>query len=490
MNIPGAGGAMENPEMWDHAEEESERLLEELKKEVKADLKDIGVLRKEMHVTVPEKVIADRLEHNYEELMSDAIVPGFRKGRAPRQLVEKRFGAEVRESLTTAIVGQSFYAATENNELDVLGEPRFQIPADEGMRLVEIDEALQHLKLPEKGDFDYTCELELKPKFELPALDGIEVKSPDITVDDTMVEEQITRHRTNRGRYEPVSDAAQPDDQLIVDLVLRAGGQEVKRDTNVTIGVRPTALEGVPLTDFGEQMKGVKAGESRTVSCKLPPDFDRPDLRDKDGEFTIQVHEIKRLAPEPMEAFLAAYGFENEAEAREEVQSQLEAERDRMMERARRAQVEDYLIENTSLDLPEDFSARQTDRAVMRRVIDLQQRGVPMSEVERRIDELRTSAKADVARELKLSFILEKVADELEVHVTDEEVNTEIARMARMYNRRFDRIRDELHSRGQLDQLAEQIRHGKCIQQLLDKAKIVKEAADEKDSKAADSESK
>lgn len=490
MDVPGAAGAMDNPDMWGNAEEESERLLEELKKEVKADVKDIGVLRKEMHVTVPEKVIADHLEHNYDELMSDALVPGFRKGRAPRQLVEKRFGAEVRESLTTAIVGQSFYAATENNELDVLGDPRFQIPADEGTRLVGIDEALQHLKLPEKGDFDYTCEIELKPKFDLPELDGIEVKSPDIEIDDKMVTEQLTRHRTNRGRFEPVSDAAQPDDQLIVDVALRAGDHEIKRDENVTIAVRPTALEGVPLMEFGEQMKGVKAGETRTITCKLPPDFDRPDLRGKDAELAIHVHEIKRLTPEPMEAFLTAYGFENEAEAREEVKTQLEAERDQMMQRARRAQVEDYLVENTSLDLPEDFSARQTERAVMRRVIDLQQRGVPMAEVEQRIDELRTSAKADVARELKLSFILEKVADELGLHVTDEEVNTEIARIARMYNRRFDRIRDELHSRGQLDQLVEQIRHGKCIQQLLDKAKIVNKAADEKDSKAADSESK
>ena len=149
------------------------------------------------------------------------------------------------------------------------------------------------------------------------------------------------------------------------------------------------------------------------------------------------------------------------------------------MERARKAQVEEYLLQNVPLELPQDFSARQTERAVVRRIIELQQRGVPMSDVEARIDELRTSAKEDVARDLKLSFILEKVAESLDIHVTDEEVNTEIARMAQLYNRRFDRVRDDLQSRGLLDQLVEQIRQNKVIERLLEQAEMTTEPAPE-----------
>jgi trigger factor len=485
MNIPGAAGAADNPEMWERAQEESDKLLDELKEAVQADLEDIGVLRKQMRVTVPAKIIADHMEKNYSDLMHDALVPGFRKGRAPRRLIEKRFGADVRESLTTSIVGQSFYAAAENNELEILGDPLFRIEADAGVQLMDIGEALQHLKLPESGDFGYTCEVELKPTFEVPALEGIEVKTPEIAITDEMVEEQILRQRKIRGRLEPVSDAAQKDDQCICDVVLTVDGAEIKRDENALVGVRPTVVEGIPLTDLDKTLAGTKAGETRTVKCSLPPDYERADLRGKDGEIAITLHEIKRLAPEPLDAFVQTMGFDSEEELREDVRAQLDMEREQMLGRAKKAQVEEYLLESTELDLPQGFSSRQTERAVHRRVIDLQQRGMPMSDIESHIDELRTSASEQVVRDLKLGFILEKVAEKLDIHVTDEEVNTEIARIARMYGRRFDRVRDDLQGAGLLEQLVEQIRQDKCVAKLLETAKFVAADADNSKGEAA-----
>lgn len=485
MDIPGAADAMQqNPELWDKAQEESERLLEELKKEVRIETKDIGVLRKQLQITVPAKVIADHMEHNYSELMHDAMVPGFRKGRAPRRLIEKRFGAEVRESLTTSIVGQSFFAATDNEKIEVLGDPLFRIEAEGSVKLVELGEALEQLKLPEGADFTYTCEVELKPSFDLPELTGIEIKAPDIKITDAMIDEQILQRRKMRGRFEPVTGAAEKDDQVIADVLLTAGDTEVKREENVTIGVRPTRLDAITLPELDKVLVGVQAGGKCTTDCTIPDDYERADLRGQAARFEFTIHEIKRLVPEPLDSFITAWGMESEQELRDDFAAQLESERDQMLERAKKAQVEDYLLKNTNIDLPEDFSARQTDRAIMRRVIELQQRGVPWTDIEARIDELRTSAKEQVAAELKLNFILEKVAEELGLDVTDEEVNTEIARLARLYNRRFDRIRDDLQNRGLLTQLVAQIRQDKCVARLLTDAKFVSEAADNKEDKA------
>jgi len=478
MAVPGATSAMDTPEMWEKAQEESARLLEELKKQVQADVKDIGVLRKEMHVTVPAKVIADHMEHNYSELMHDAFVPGFRKGHAPRRLIEKRFGADVRESLTTAIVGQSFYAAAENNKLEVLGDPLFRIEAESGVKLVDFGEASAQLKLPEQGDFAYTCELELKPTFELPELKGIEIKAPKIEVTEAMVDEQILRKRKLRGHFEPVSAAAEKDDQVIADVILTVDGTEVKREENISLGVRPTRLDGVTLMTLDQVLTGAKSGETRQTDAEIPEDYERADLRGKKGQFAFKIHEIKRLVPEPVAEFMKAWGFETEKDLRDDFRAQIESERDQLMGRARKAQMEDHLLKSVPIDLPEGFSTRQTDRAVVRRVIELQRRGVPMSDIEARIDELRPSATQQVANELKLGFILEKVAEKLEVSVTDEEVNTEIARMAQLYNRRFDRVRDDLQSRGLLEHLVEQIRQNKTIDLLLADAKIVDAPAD------------
>ncbi|GAG39600.1 unnamed protein product, partial [marine sediment metagenome] len=253
---------------------QAEKLLEELKEKVQVEIEDVGTLRKKLAITVPAEVITQELERNFNELRSDAMVPGFRKGHAPIQLVQKRFGADVRESLTTTILGQSFFAATETNELEVLGDPLFNIAADEGEKLMEIDEALQHIKLPESGDFSYRCEVEIKPAFELPKLKGIEVKTPKITITDKDVKEHLMRQRKIRGRYEPLTKgSAKVDDLAIAKSRLTVDGKLVKEEDNVELGVRATRLDGILLDKLDEVLTGAKPGDVRSIECEIPDDY-------------------------------------------------------------------------------------------------------------------------------------------------------------------------------------------------------------------------
>jgi trigger factor len=479
MDLAGISGAGTDAEFRDRAEKEAERLAEEIKKEVQTRVEEIGTLRKRLSVTLPAKVIDEHLKHNFDELRQDAIVPGFRKGRAPLQLIQKRFGPEVRNSLKTSILAQSLLAAMEKEKLEVLGDPLFEVQTDRVVKLVNLDEALSHIELPESHDLSYVCEVEVKPTFELPPLEGIEIRTPAITLTDADVDEYILRQRKIRGRYEPLLDqpAAEPDDLLVADVTLRVGPDTVKTEDNVQLGVRPTRLDGIPLPKLGEVLRGARPGDRRTCECQIPDDYERPDLRGQVGEFEFHIHEVKRLVPMPLDAFVSQVGADSVEQLREFVREEREAERDRMVERAKRGQVIEYLLKNTALDLPATLSNRQTDRAVIRRVIDLQQQGVPDSEIEAHIDELRVSAREQAARDLRVEFILDKVAEKLGVEVTDEEVNSEIARIARLYHRRFDRVRDDLHKRGLLSQLAEQIRQDKCVSLLLEAARFVQEDA-------------
>ena len=314
---------------------------------------------------------------------------------------------------------------------------------------MELDEALQHIELPDTGDFAYACEIEIKPTFELPQLEGIAIKSPKIEIGEEDVNKEIERQCKIRGRFEPLtSGKAETDDQVIAHVKLVVDGNTIKEEDNVALGVRPAVVEGVTLQTLDETLKGAAPGDARTVECELPDDFNRPDLRGQKGQFEFKIHEIKRLKPVEVSTLVEQFGAGDENELRKFINDDMEAERDRLVAQAKKEQVLDYLLENVKLDLPEKLSGRQADRAVLRKIIDLQQHGVPESDISAHIDELRTSAKDEVARNLKLEFIMEKVAEQLGVQVTDEEVNTEIARIARMYNQRFDRVRDNLHSRG------------------------------------------
>jgi len=473
MAIPGMTTGTEDKEMLDRAEESAANLLEDLKSKVQTTIKDIGTLRKEMQVTVPVQVITDRLDKDFNEMRGDAVLPGFRKGKAPMALLRRKFNSEVLGTLKTSVIGQSYFAAVEKEKLEVLGDPLFRVETGGGVKLAEFNEAVPLLAFSETKDFSYTCEIEIKPAFELPELKGIAVKRPQITLGEKDVEEYLERQRKIRGHYHMVEGrGADGDDMIIADVKLTLGGETIKEEANVQLGVRATRLDGIPLMNLGETLKGAKSGDTKIETCTIPDDYERADLRGKEGQFEFKIHEVKELHAVELKDLVEQFGCSTEAELQEVVKDELEAERDRLVARAQREQIYDYLLNRISFELPEHLSARQTDRAVARRVIELQQSGIPTNEIENRIDELRTSARSDVARGLRLEFILEKIAQQLGVRVNEEELNTEVARIARLYRQRFDRIRDDLHARGLLGHLAEQIRQDKCVALLLRDAQI------------------
>lgn len=455
------------------AEEEVERLSGILKEKLEVELEDIGTLRRRMRVRVPAEVIDGEFRHNFDKLRHDVVLPGFRKGRAPLALVQKRYGPEVRESLKSSLIAQAWHTAVEREGLEVVGEPLFRIDVDGAVRLMDFEEALGHIELKEGRDLSFECELEVKPQFELPDLENIEITLPAIEITDAMIDEQIERQCKVRGRIEPINEPADdPEDIIIADVRLLVDDQEIKSEQNVELGLRPTRLDGIPLENLPEVLKGVQSGQTRTCECTIPDDYERADLRGKPGTFEFTVHEIKRLVPISPQELAEQMGAESLEELRDWIREDMRYERDRMLRKAKKDAVCDWLIEHTTLDVPEQLSARLTDRAVTRKVIELQQVGVPMTEIEATIDQLRTTARDEAIRELKLDFILEKVAEKLDVSVTDEEVNSEIARIAELYNRRFDRVRDDLQARGLLPRLAETIFQEKCLALLAEKARV------------------
>lgn len=474
MEMPGVADAMNDPVLREKAEEQAERLFDVLKKEVVAEARDVGTLRKELSVTVPGKVIAEHISKNFDDIAHDAVLPGFRKGRAPRRLIERRFSGEVRNSLKTTLVGQSFFAAAEKLELKVLGDPLFRVEEKGVPKLVEIGDAIKSYELPDSGDMSYVCELEVKPTFVIPPLKGIEIKSPKITITDDLVTEQILRQRKIRGHYEPNADgAATADDLVIADVTLFVDKNEIKKEENVQLGVRPTRLDGVALPNLAETLKGAKTGDKRETECTIPDDYERPDLRGKTGRFEFTIQEVKRLSPASMEDFIKQMGAADEKELREFVRQDMENELGTLSQRAKKEQVLAFLLEKVEMDLPPGLSARMTDRAVVRKVMELQQNGMPWNDIEARIDELRTVAGNEVLRNLKLDFIMEAVAGALQVRISEEELNTAIAGIARRYNRRFDKVRDDLIQRGLINALAEQIREDKCVELILREANVV-----------------
>lgn len=478
-------GAQRDEELPSAAEDESpEQLQERLKEVIKVGVADAGVLRKCVTVTVPRAWVDEELEKEYKELVQQAIVPGFRRGRAPRRLVEKRFGGEVDQQVQTRVFSNAYLAAVEKQSLKVLGDPLVWVKLpDKGdgaggdgasERLVDMTRAMRHLKLPAEGDFEFKCEVEVKPEFELPNLEGVSIERPVLSITDEDVDVQIMRIRAMRGHWAPVLEGAvQADDLLICDLVVTVGGKEVKRAENIQVAARPQRVEGVLLEDFGKTLIGAKVGQSKSFKGELPGDYEVEDLRGKTAALEFKLNDIKRMELPPLDKdYLSSQGFDSESEFRDYVRQQMQGRLDQEINRGMREQVRKYLLDNTKLDLPEGISQRQSERALFRKAVDLQQQGVPAGEIEKHLDELRTIAREESVAELKLHFIFEDIAERFEMEVTEEEINAAIGDMARAYNRRFDRMRDDLARNNGIETLYLKIRDDKCIDKILETAKL------------------
>ena len=484
--------SVEEQEETQAAEEEpseEEAAQAKLKEAIGVESEDLGMLCWKLTITIPRETIDERLAEQFAELKREAQVDGFRKGRAPLRLVEKRFGRDVGDQMVGTLVGNAFLAALEKEELKdkTIGDPRIwvQMPEERptgtgGKRtvltdkLVEIDKALDHMQLPSEGAMSFSCEVELRPEFELPDLEKIPLERPLVEITDEIVTGEIDRIRAMQGQYVPVEEGGiKADDMVVADYTCTVGERVVADETNHALAARDQRLEKIPVEGLGEALVGKKASDTVTVEAKVPDDYDDAELRGQTARFEFVLQDVKRLRlPELDEEFLSNIGADSEDELRNMVRQDLDARRQHMVQSKLRADLREYLLSKTELDIPSGLSQRQTDRALARNMIEMYRMGMPQEEIEKRMDGTRASAAAEATRELKVFFIMTRIADELEVSVSEEEINGAIAMIAQRRGRRFDRVRDELSRTGGLENLQVQIRDEKIMDRLIENAEI------------------
>lgn len=471
----------------DSEQSEEQAAKDKLKEAIDVKVEEVGPLRKKLTITVPRELIDERVSEQFDELRSDATIPGFRRGRAPLKLIEKRFGGEVGEQVGSNLIGGSYMAAVEKESLDPLGDPMVNVYVREERtddkggvkladveKLVPVDEALEHIKLPKEGPLTYSCEVEIRPEFELPELDGISVEKPVVKVTKTDVDQELRRILALRGTFRPVEKGKSKKDDIIVGNVrISVDGEVVKTEENAQLAVRDQKYDGVLLEGFEDAGKGKTCGDKISLDVIIPEDDDNVDIRGKSAKWEIEVLELKRLEiPKLTDELLGSMGFDSEDELRELVKENMESEISQALRSGLHKQIGDYLLEHTKFDVPEGLSQRQTERTVALRMMELYRSGQPEAEIMKQVDEIRLQAQGEARDYLRLFFILDKIAEKLEIDVTEEELNSAIAQIAHRRNRRFDRVRDELISKNHLNTLYIRIRDEKIMDELLENANV------------------
>src|SRR6185312_7341913 len=320
----------------------------------------------------------------------------------------------------------------------------------------------------------YSFTVEVQPEFTLPDLSGLKIKKPKIEIKEENVDQAMQNLREQQGTLVPVEDRGlEKGDYLTADVHVKQDGNVIAHQHDAQLVVRPGRVAGLEIDDLDTQLAGMKPGETRTISVTVPDTYPNEQLRGKQVEIEIALKDFKKLElAEVTPEFLQDLGFDNEKDLRDALREQMEEKIQYDVQQAMREQVNRYLLDNTNVELPTRLSDKQTDRIISRRAVDLMMRGMPRDQVEMNIERLRHGARDEAVRELKLFFILQKLAAQENVDVDEAELNGRIAMLAAQSGRRPEKVKQEMAKDGTLANMYVQMREQKAVDRVLEKAQI------------------
>lgn len=424
-------------------------------------VKENGPTSRTLSIEVSAETIASRLGESFDALLTEVALPGFRKGHAPRGLVEKRFGDRIREEAKGQLVSSAYSEAIEEHGLKVVGDP----VADQ-LDLVEIVDG-------EPLKFD--VEVEVMPDFEMPAVDELELKRPELEVKDELVDAEVEKLCLAEGELED-REVAEPGDYITGHGKMTAGDEVIHDIEGAVVQLPKDKAEGMILgvlvSDLKKQLGAPKPGDAVTVKTTGPENHENEAARGAELEVTFEVETVARIIPAEASAIAERVGMADEAALKEALRGQIEQklERDRAM--LLRQQVAKYLLENVKFELPKRLTARQASSVLERRRAELMYRGADAQQIEENIARLRAASASEAVRELKLLFILSRVAEEKQVSVSEAELNGAIVGMAQRQNQRPEALRDHLIRTGQINALYQQVMEQKALDAIVAAAKV------------------
>jgi len=446
----GAATAEQAPEA---NEEEKDEKLKQI-----VDITDIGPCKKHIKVAVDRGDIDKLLDEKFSELVKEAVVPGFRPGKAPRKVINRRFHKEVTEQVRGQLLLASLEQLAEDYDVAPLSAP-------------EIDPDM--IVIPKEGPFIYEFDVEVRPHFELPNYKGLKLKRPTHTFTDDDAAKEERRILSRYGQLVPKEEGnAEIEDYLTVDMETRLGGRVIGTMKEVVLRIDDQLVfkDGVA-ERFGEQTRGAKAGDKREVDITLSDAVATPELRGQTVTALLDVKDVKKIRyPELTHEFLHNFGVHSAAQFREKIRVLLEKRLEYQQRQAAREQVLAAIASASAWELPRDLLTRQARKHLARKVMEMQEAGMSEEEIRGRQRLLQQDVLKNTALALKEHFVLQKIAEVEKIEVSDDEINDEIERLADLEKQSPRRVRARLEKDDLVETLAAQIVERKALDLILDSA--------------------
>ncbi|HEX8473011.1 MAG TPA: trigger factor [Pyrinomonadaceae bacterium] len=438
---------------------------------MKTELVDHSATRKELKIEIDAAEVRaayDDISDRYARL---ATVPGFRKGHATRAVVRQRFKNEIRSEVLQEIVPKAIGDAIVEAKLNVIGEPDIHLDNDAALNKFGEQPISVH------------AHVEVIPDVELGQYRGVEASRRVRPVTDEMADELIQNLRESSASLQPVEDrGAQVGDTVTVNFqgkfikrdeegnLLESTDEPIKADeVDVVLGG-----EGV-LEDFTSHLLDARADDVRTFTINYPEDFSSQGLAGKEVEYTATVTAVRlKELPEMDDEWAKSLGedIDTMEKLRERVRENLAGRAKFESEQRMREEVMNKLIEAHQFEVPETLLEHQTNSLLRSTLQDMVQRGLDPRSQDMNWESLRGMMREQADRDMRGSLLLERIADEENIDVTEEEIEDEINSIAQGTRQTVEQVRAALTKQGGERSIADRLRHRKALDLIIENASV------------------
>ena len=439
---------------------------------MKTDVEELSPTRVKLTIEVPFEELKSSVDRAYREVARQVRIPGFRPGRVPPRIIDQRIGrGAVLEQAVQEAVPELYGKALEENDVFALGQPSVEIT-----------------KLDDGKELAFTAEVDVRPKFDIPDIDGMPVTVDNADVDPDQVEEYIGSLRERFASLKGADRPVETGDFVSIDLSAEVDGKAVE-DAQAS-GISYEVGSGRMLDGLDEALVGMSVDESKTFTAELAGG----ELSGTQADVTVKVDSVKvKELPELDDDFAqSASEFDTLGELRAGTRKQLENMRRAGQAGQARERALDALLARVDIPLPEDLVDREIAARRQSLADRLERSGNTMDEyleaTNQSAEELDAQFADDARRSVKAGFILDKLATQEELGVDQDELAAYVTEQAYRMGVPPDRLAKELSERGQLASVAADVLRGKALTLIAERASVSDEAGRPVDVKAADAE--
>ncbi len=406
-----------------------------------------GALERRMRVEVPAERIESEVDSRLKSVGKTARIKGFRPGKVPARVVRQRYGKQVRQEVLGEIMQKSYSDAVTQENLRPAGGPKIETETDDGKT------------------FAYVATFEVLPEVKLKDLDKIKVDKPEVEIRDADLDDMLLSLRKQRANWETVDRKSQDGDRVIVDFTGTIDGEEFQGGSGKEI---PVVLgQGQMLPDFEKGLKGIKAGDEKTIKVKFPKDYHAEDLAGKKAEFAINTHRVEEeILPDLDDAFAEAFSVTEGGleQLKKDVRENMEREARTKVDADIREQVMNGLIDKNPIDVPqalvrEEMHSMQHE-AMQRLGIEDHDQAPPM-------ENFRETAE----KRVRLGLLLRQVIAENKVTVTPDDLRARVEDMCAGYENSGDMVNMYMSNPQIMQQIEPMVVEQKAVDWLLDNGK-------------------